>query len=211
MISAALKTPRTFAVALAWSDYQCTAVPSRSDVWICVVPLSLMSLTCCQIHNHLHNNNHFSVCSWRRPWSLFFYHFQFAIFMPNYLSGLGYCMSVKIILMNNCQWTAFCGLSMFHFKSDHFQSSRHPSKHRYCSASHSFILSFFFFLDQLDSKAQNALKEAMKNYNSESGMKESWDNVQKMVSTLSSVCLLYLDMPHFIKWISFKQSATINP
>lgn len=35
---------------------------------------------------------------------------------------------------------------------------------------------------QLDSKAQGELKEGMKSYESEVGLKKSWDNVQKMVS-----------------------------
>lgn len=35
---------------------------------------------------------------------------------------------------------------------------------------------------QLDSKAQKELKEDMKMYESNSGLKNSWDNVQKMVS-----------------------------
>lgn len=35
---------------------------------------------------------------------------------------------------------------------------------------------------QLDSKAQKELKEDMKMYESDPGLKNSWDNVQKMVS-----------------------------
>lgn len=34
---------------------------------------------------------------------------------------------------------------------------------------------------QLDSKAQGELKEGMKIYTSDEGLKNSWDNVQKMV------------------------------
>jgi len=34
----------------------------------------------------------------------------------------------------------------------------------------------------MDSKAQAELKEGMKMYTSELGLKNSWDNVQKMVS-----------------------------
>ncbi|XP_053708539.1 tetraspanin-4 isoform X1 [Synchiropus splendidus] len=37
------------------------------------------------------------------------------------------------------------------------------------------------FRDQLDSKAQDELKEGMKVYPSEPGLKKSWDNVQKMI------------------------------
>ncbi|XP_077474135.1 tetraspanin-4 [Stigmatopora argus] len=36
------------------------------------------------------------------------------------------------------------------------------------------------FRDQLDSTAQGDLKKGMKNYESEPGLKESWDNLQKM-------------------------------
>ncbi|KAG7504740.1 hypothetical protein JOB18_015464 [Solea senegalensis] len=36
------------------------------------------------------------------------------------------------------------------------------------------------FHDKLDSKAQEELKEGMKKYTSEPGLKKSWDNVQKM-------------------------------
>ncbi|XP_068193623.1 tetraspanin-4 isoform X2 [Antennarius striatus] len=36
------------------------------------------------------------------------------------------------------------------------------------------------FHDKLDSKAQGELKEGMKIYKSEPGLKQSWDNVQKM-------------------------------
>lgn len=42
----------------------------------------------------------------------------------------------------------------------------------------------YFSFYQLDSKAQGELKEGMKIYKSEPGLKKSWDNVQKMVSTL---------------------------
>lgn len=38
---------------------------------------------------------------------------------------------------------------------------------------------------KLDSNAQGELKEGMKIYESEPGLKKSWDNVQKMVRTLS--------------------------
>ncbi len=43
------------------------------------------------------------------------------------------------------------------------------------------FLPVFVFL-QLDSKAQGELKDGMKIYNSEPGLKKSWDNVQKMSS-----------------------------
>ncbi|XP_049599790.1 tetraspanin-4 [Syngnathus scovelli] len=36
------------------------------------------------------------------------------------------------------------------------------------------------FRDKLDSKAQGELKEGMKSYESDPGLKKSWDNVQKM-------------------------------
>ncbi|KAL7379149.1 hypothetical protein ABVT39_023535 [Epinephelus coioides] len=42
------------------------------------------------------------------------------------------------------------------------------------------MLVIHIFHDKLDSKAQGELKEGMKIYNSEPGLKKSWDNVQKM-------------------------------
>ncbi|CAI5682378.1 unnamed protein product [Oreochromis niloticus] len=42
------------------------------------------------------------------------------------------------------------------------------------------VLVIHIFHDQLDSKAQKELKEDMKMYESNSGLKNSWDNVQKM-------------------------------
>ncbi len=51
------------------------------------------------------------------------------------------------------------------------------------------FLPVFVFL-QLDSKAQGELKDGMKIYNSEPGLKKSWDNVQKMVNTLSRQCMI---------------------
>lgn len=44
-------------------------------------------------------------------------------------------------------------------------------------------LCVFLSFGQLDSKAQGQLKEGMKIYKSDPGLKKSWDNVQKMVST----------------------------
>uniref|UniRef100_A0A3Q1GIB7 Tetraspanin 4b n=1 Tax=Acanthochromis polyacanthus TaxID=80966 RepID=A0A3Q1GIB7_9TELE len=43
------------------------------------------------------------------------------------------------------------------------------------------VLVIHIFHDKLDSKAQDELKEGMKIYESEPGLKKSWDNVQKMV------------------------------
>lgn len=45
-------------------------------------------------------------------------------------------------------------------------------------------MSFFFSFYQLDSKAQGELKEGMKIYDLEPGLKNSWDNLQKMVNLL---------------------------
>ncbi|XP_063327128.1 tetraspanin-4 [Pelmatolapia mariae] len=42
------------------------------------------------------------------------------------------------------------------------------------------VLVIHIFHDQLDSKAQKELKEDMKMYESDPGLKNSWDNVQKM-------------------------------
>ncbi|XP_054861314.1 tetraspanin-9 isoform X3 [Amphiprion ocellaris] len=42
------------------------------------------------------------------------------------------------------------------------------------------VLVIHIFHDKLDSKAQDELKEGMKIYESEPGLKKSWDNVQKM-------------------------------
>uniref|UniRef100_A0A1A7WH10 Tetraspanin n=2 Tax=Iconisemion striatum TaxID=60296 RepID=A0A1A7WH10_9TELE len=42
------------------------------------------------------------------------------------------------------------------------------------------VLVIHFFHEKVDSKAQAELKEGMKVYNSEPGMKKSWDNVQRM-------------------------------
>ncbi|KAM8722248.1 tetraspanin-9 [Acanthopagrus schlegelii] len=42
------------------------------------------------------------------------------------------------------------------------------------------VVVIHIFHDKLDSKAKNELKEGMKIYNSEPGLKNSWDNVQKM-------------------------------
>ncbi|TDH03488.1 hypothetical protein EPR50_G00163300 [Perca flavescens] len=42
------------------------------------------------------------------------------------------------------------------------------------------VLVIQIFHDKLDSKAQGELKEGMKIYESEPGLKQSWDNVQKM-------------------------------
>lgn len=43
-------------------------------------------------------------------------------------------------------------------------------------------LPFSSLLSQLDSRAQNELKDGMKTIHSKPGLKKSWDNVQKMVS-----------------------------
>nr|XP_054598094.1 tetraspanin-4 isoform X2 [Nothobranchius furzeri] len=42
------------------------------------------------------------------------------------------------------------------------------------------VLVIHFFHEKVDAKAQAELKEGMKVYNSEPGMKKSWDNVQRM-------------------------------
>ncbi|XP_028310973.1 tetraspanin-9 isoform X2 [Gouania willdenowi] len=69
------------------------------------------------------------------------------------------------------------------------------------------VLVIHIFHDELDSKAQGQLKEGMKVYSSEPGLKKSWDNVQKMLSChqlLSLVVWLYS-----IIWPIWTQQTTL--